>query len=166
MAWRAELDGWRRKRDATLKATAFPFSGYRVGQRALAVAAFRAHRDGAGLVCEAPTGLGKTAALVYPALQAIAHGHADRVLYLSARGTGQAAALDTLRSLRAQGAALRQVQIIAKQKVCLTPGAACAAETCPLPPSTITRSGTVWNDSSYSRSPSDVGAFIGAPAFG
>ena len=130
VAWRAELDGWRRKRDATLKATAFPFSGYRVGQRALAVAAFRAHRDGAGLVCEAPTGLGKTAALVYPALQAIAHGHADRVLYLSARGTGQAAALDTLRSLRAQGAALRQVQIIAKEKVCLTPGAACAAETC------------------------------------
>ena len=130
LTWRAALDAWRAARNAALKLTPFPFPGYRPGQRQLAAAAFRGHRDGTALICEAPTGLGKTAATLFPALQALAHGHADRVLYLTARGTGQAAALTTLQTLRAGGATLRQVQIIAKEKVCLTPGAACAAETC------------------------------------
>ena len=130
LTWRAALDEWRSKRDAAAKLTPFPFDGYRPGQRALAAAAFRGHRDSTPLICEAPTGLGKTAATLFPALQAMAHGHTDRVLYLTARGTGQAAAVNTLRALRTAGAALRQVQIIAKEKVCLTPGAPCAPETC------------------------------------
>ena len=125
-----QLDAWRDRCRASLQQLAFPHATFRPRQRALSAAAFRAHRDAEALLCEAPTGLGKTLAFVFPALKAIAAGHATRLLYLTARGTGQRSTLDALDTLARTGAALRQVQIVAKEKVCLTPGAACAPESC------------------------------------
>ncbi len=123
-------DAWRGIRNASLEALQFPHAHFRPRQRALAAAAFRAHRVGTTLLCEAPTGLGKTLAFVFPGFKAMAGGHTSRLLYLTARGTGQRSALDALSTLQDRGARLRQVQILARDKVCLTPGAACTGDAC------------------------------------
>lgn len=121
----------RARRDAALATMAFPLGSFRPYQRALAAAAFRAHRDSQALVCEAPTGLGKTWAFVFPALKAMAAGHSARVLYLTARGTAQDGVLDSLRAVADRSASpLRVVQLTAKDKVCFTPGAPCTGEAC------------------------------------
>ena len=121
---------WRARRDASLATLPFPHPAYRPRQRALAAAAYRAHRDGTTLLCEAPTGLGKTLSFLFPALKAMADGHTSRLFYLTARGTGQRSAIDALATLAGAGAQLRPVQLVARDKACLTPGAACTGDEC------------------------------------
>lgn len=58
--------------------TAFPYGGWRKGQREVAEEVSKAIREGGVLFLNAPTGFGKTAAVIYGALEA----GAERVLYL------------------------------------------------------------------------------------
>ena len=54
----------------------------------------------------------------------------DRVVYCTARTTGQQAAVDAFATLRNQNEHLVQVTVSAKERVCLTPGAACRPDEC------------------------------------
>ena len=63
MAWITEVDGWREASLPTLETLRFPYEDYREGQRDMARAVFRAMKHGANAVIEAPTGIGKTAAV-------------------------------------------------------------------------------------------------------
>jgi DNA excision repair protein ERCC-2 len=49
----------------------FPFETYRSGQRQMAVAVYRVIRDKGQAIIQAPTGIGKTMAALYPALKAM-----------------------------------------------------------------------------------------------
>ena len=73
-----------------------PFSDYRRGQRELAVEVYRAVRDGRQLLIQAPTGIGKTMAAVFPAVRALGGGFCRNLFFLTARNTGQAAAMTAL----------------------------------------------------------------------
>ena len=85
----------------------------------------------------APTGIGKTMSALFPALKAIGAGSGEKLFYLTARSTTQAAAEDALARLHAStpGLALRSVTLTAKEKVCLCKDAeghpACLPEACP-----------------------------------
>lgn len=57
--WGESRQSWTGIRDASIKATVFPFPQYRPGQRRLAEAVYRTARDGGRLFCEAPTGSAK-----------------------------------------------------------------------------------------------------------
>lgn len=137
---RRQLD-WDTRRAASLNALRFPFETYRPGQRALAGEIYRACRaggkGGARLFCQAPTGIGKTMSALFPALKAIGEGHGEKLFYLTARNTTQAAAEDALARLRASAPelALRSVTLTAKEKACLCRDAegrpACLPELCP-----------------------------------
>ena len=73
---------------------------------------------------QAPTGLGKTAAVLHAVLcHALAHD--KQVFWATARGTQQAAAWATLEHFRARGLPLRILQLRAKEKVCLNDVVAC-----------------------------------------
>ena len=61
----------RRVRDLSLCALPFPFDTYREGQRKFAANVYVALRDKKRLFAQAPTGIGKTMAALYPALRAI-----------------------------------------------------------------------------------------------
>ena len=53
---------------------------YRGGQRAMAAGVYRTLRDGQRLLCQAPTGIGKTMSTLFPALKAMGEGCDGRIL--------------------------------------------------------------------------------------
>jgi DNA excision repair protein ERCC-2 len=90
--WLERLDGWQRISRPTMRQLSFPFGSYREGQRDMAAAAYRAVKARKNLIVSAPTGIGKTAAALFPAVKALGEGLITHVFYLTARGTGRRAA--------------------------------------------------------------------------
>ena len=134
---RRQLD-WVEARNQSLGALQFPFPAYRPGQRALAGEVYRAcaagkaeQKGGTRLFCQAPTGIGKTMSVLFPALKAVGQG--GPVFYLTARGTTRAAAENALALLRASDAdlKLRSVTLTAKDKICMQDRRECTPEACP-----------------------------------
>ncbi len=109
---------WRTRRDQGIAALGFPFDTFRAGQREFAANAYIAIRERKRLLAEAPTGIGKTVAALFPALKALGEGLSAQIFYLTARTTGRALALDALEQLCASGLPLRALEIMAKEKCC------------------------------------------------
>ncbi len=130
LEWAATVIDWRTRRDQSIRDIAFPFPRYRPGQREMAVAVYRAVRDGFPLLAQAPTGIGKTLAVWFPAVKAMGEGLIDRIFYLTARTTGRLVAQDALAHLRRAGLRFRTLSLTAKDKICFRPEAGCSAEIC------------------------------------
>lgn len=97
----------------------FPYDAIRDGQRRLTRDVTLAVQAGRHLVAQAPTGIGKTAASLAPALQfAISAG--KTVLFLTSRQSQHRIAVDTLRTVRdRRGAAFGVVDLVSKRDMCL-----------------------------------------------
>lgn len=108
----------QRARDASLRALQFPFETYRAGQRDMAVQVYTAIRLGRRLFASMPTGTGKSAAALFPALKALGAGHTGQVYYLTARTTQRQGALEALRRMRRQPLHLWALTLDAKDKQC------------------------------------------------
>ena len=130
--WLRERHHWCLARDASTDALAFPFTNYRPGQRELAVSAYRVLANGGRLFLAAPTGIGKTISVLFPAVKALGEGKLERLFYLTARTVGRAIAEKALVDLRRAGLKLRAVTLTAKEKVCVRDGKPCDLLTCPL----------------------------------
>jgi DNA excision repair protein ERCC-2 len=130
--WLRERHHWCLARDAAIATLAFPFPVYRPGQRELAVAAYRVIANCGRLFLAAPTGIGKTISVLFPAVKALGEGKLERIFYLTARTVGQAIAEKALVDLRRAGLKLRAVTLTAKEKVCVRGGHPCDPLTCPL----------------------------------
>ena len=122
------LADWWALRDTTLGAP-FPLGAFRPGQRALATTAWRTAIAGGEVVLQAPTGIGKTMGVLYPAVRALEGGHREKVFFLTAKTVGRQVAESALRDMQNVGMRLRSVTITAKEKVCFT-GTACDPEVC------------------------------------
>jgi DNA excision repair protein ERCC-2 len=117
-------------RDASLCGLAFPMPTFRSGQRRLAEAVYRAVHVGGTLLSEAPTGIGKTLATLFPAVRALGAGRARRIFFLTARSTGARAACAAIAKLGEAGARLRRVELTAKAKICFNPDVRCDPAEC------------------------------------
>lgn len=129
--WVALLQGWMAQSRPSMRSLAFPYEEYRSGQRDMAANAYRAIKMRRLLLCQAPTGIGKTAAALFPAIKALGEGLTERIFYLTARTTARKAAEDALERMRKAGLHARAVTLTAKEKVCFTPGARCYPDECP-----------------------------------
>lgn len=129
--WAKRAAQWRQDRRESLQALRFPFAEYRTGQRAMISAVYETCREGGQLLCQAPTGIGKTMSVLFPALKAMEDG--GPVFYLTARGTTRAAAEGALSILREHTPSLklRSVTLTAKDKICLQDTRECTPEACP-----------------------------------
>lgn len=129
--WAKRAAQWQRERRDSLQKLTFPFPAYRAGQRAMIGAVYETCRDGGQLLCQAPTGIGKTMSVLFPALKALDQG--GPVFYLTARGTTRTAAENALALLRAHDPRLklRSVTLTAKDKICLLETRECTPEACP-----------------------------------
>ncbi len=123
------------QRRALVPRLRFPFERYRPHQDELCGEAEKAVREGTVLAAEAPTGLGKTAAVLFGSLKAALETD-RRVYFLTAKGTQQKMALETVERIRAASGLspedpLRIVQIRAKEKMCLNDVVVCDPDFCP-----------------------------------
>lgn len=113
-----ERSRWRALRDASIRALSFPYDGFRSGQREMAVQTYWAIKTKKRLFAQAPTGIGKTAAALFPALKALGEGDTGQIFYLTARTTAQESATTALYRMRKGGLRLRALTITAKEKIC------------------------------------------------
>jgi len=132
LAWIREIHRWRLLRDASIRGLAFPFPEYRPGQRRLAVAVYRALGSGGRLFLEAPTGIGKTISVIFPAVKAQGEGKAGQIFYLTARTVGRLVAEQAFVDLRRGGLRLRSLTLTARGKICVQGGKPCDQAACPL----------------------------------
>tara|TARA_Y100000310_G_scaffold340624_1_gene437106 strand:- start:3019 stop:5406 length:2388 start_codon:yes stop_codon:yes gene_type:complete len=130
LEWLQTMFRWRVIRDAAIAALSFPYGQYRDGQRQLAVSAYRTMVSGAQLYVQAPTGIGKTMATLYPAIKALGEGHHEQVFYLTAKTVGRTVVENALREMGAQGLRFKSITLTAKEKICFNPGVPCDAEHC------------------------------------
>lgn len=128
--WAEKIEAWHEKRDRSISASDFPFQSFRNGQRQMVkdVAAIIADKE--QIIIQAPTGIGKTVAVLYPAIKALAEGHIQKIFYLTARTTGRLIAEKTLKELKRSGLRIKFVTLTAKEKICFNPDKNCAPEEC------------------------------------
>lgn len=99
-------------------AARFPFPAKREGQSDFMTEAYRSLKRGARLLCEAPTGIGKTVSALFPSVRALGHGHIDKIFYLTPKTTAQTAAVNALRQISGNKLAVRSISLTAKEKLC------------------------------------------------
>ncbi|BFM05498.1 ATP-dependent DNA helicase [Halioxenophilus aromaticivorans] len=123
--WVAQYTAWlhlvaqqREKSIASAQGLAFPYPEYRPQQQAVARHVFRCVRDARHLLLEAPTGSGKTLSVCFPLVKALGEQAANKVLYLTTKGSSQQVVLACLTQLQKHGLALSLLQISAKSKSC------------------------------------------------
>jgi len=114
----------------------FPHNEFRAGQRKMAAASYLSARDGFHVMCEAPTGIGKTISAMFPAIKSVGNGDIDRIIYLTAKNSGRQAAANCLAQLASAGLAVSAITITAKKTTCHCSNGTCERNSddgsCPL----------------------------------
>lgn len=119
----------RAQKAAVAQALPFPHESPRAGQKTMIDAVRDALETGGHLLAEAPTGSGKTAASLHPAL---AHGLANgkQVVFLTAKTMQQKMAVSALKAMNSEGA-FRTQQIRARDRMCANDRVICHEDFCP-----------------------------------
>ena len=130
LQWAETMANWCRWRDDSILNLGFPFSAYRQGQRSMAVAVYRTLKNDGQLLIQAATGIGKTMAVVFPALKILGEAKSSKIFYLTARTTGRTVAEKALDELRDRGLKLKSLTLTAKDKICFNPENACHPDEC------------------------------------
>lgn len=122
----ARIEWYARRREAEVP---FAHPRFREGQEALVSTIASALLGGQHLLLGAPTGLGKTAAVLLAALR-VAYRTDRRVFFATARSTQQRLAEETVAAMVARGLPIRAVSLRAREKVCLNEAVICRADAC------------------------------------
>ena len=128
--WAEKIEDWHEARDRSISASDFPFDSFRSGQHRMVkdVAAIIEEKE--QIIIQAPTGIGKTVAVLYPAIKALAEGHIQKIFYLTSRTTGRLIAEKTLEELKRSGLRIKSVTLTAKEKICFNPNSNCTPDEC------------------------------------
>lgn len=110
-------------------AFAFPFDNPRPGQIELMEKVGEGMAQGRPMLIQAPTGLGKTVGVLYPALGE-ALGRGQTVVYVTPKNSQHQVAEDAVERFRAAGAKLSSLSITAKSKICFQNEPLCTPEYC------------------------------------
>ena len=134
-AWVQRQDlvkAWREARDASIKHLAYPMAEYRPHQRSLATTTYRALTGATQQTwIEAPTGLGKTLGVLFPALKVFPEQSPEKIFYFSAKVEGQRTAEKTLALVRqSHDLQLASTTITAKRSLCPNPELPCDPAVC------------------------------------
>jgi len=130
LEWAGMVVRWREVRDASIRDLSFPFETYRSGQEKMLEEVTAIIEQQGQLLVQAPTGIGKTMAVLMPSIRAIASKQVSQIFYLTARTTGRQAAENTLDILRGSGMKLKSLSLTAKEKICFNPDRLCHPDEC------------------------------------
>ena len=86
------------------------------------------------MLAQAPTGIGKSLATLFPALKASPAQRIDKVFFLTAKTPGRAVALDAWQQIGAHNKSvpIRVLELVAREKACEHPDRLCHGDSCPL----------------------------------
>lgn len=129
LKWFIALDKHENNRQKSIEGLAFPFPEYRFHQREMMAMVYRNILEQGILYVGAPTGIGKTIAMIFSALKAIKKPR-EKVFYLTAKNAGKAIALATISQLESCGLIAKTCEITAKDHMCFLPVRDCDPEMC------------------------------------
>lgn len=135
LGWMHRITESRNHLTRTAKALPFPHSQFREGQRQMAASVYVTARERKTLLCEAPTGIGKTISALFPAIKAMGEKHIESIVYLTAKNSGREAANNCIHQLKSTGLVLTSVTITSKKTACHCSNGTCARNPdgrCPL----------------------------------
>lgn len=112
--WLSLLAQQRGVRQHSLERLSFPHGDFRSGQRDIAELVYKCVDQGGQLMVEAPTGIGKTAAVFYPALKALAAAKHEAIVFVTSRTVGRRTAEDCLIQMTDQGMRASSLSLTAK----------------------------------------------------
>ena len=115
----------------TVSQIRFPFESIRPGQKEFMKKALLALNSQEAFFVEAPTGIGKTVSVLYPAVKGLVKNRYDKIFYLTAKEATRGVAEATLNAMRRSGLILRSITLRSKEKMCPY-GTECDAKFCPL----------------------------------
>ncbi|MFT6165022.1 MAG: DNA excision repair protein ERCC-2 [Zhongshania aliphaticivorans] len=143
--WAIKEQRHRERRDLALAALDFPHADFRTGQHDLSRNVYMAVASSVPLLLQAPTGIGKTVGVLYPAMKAMPKTGLDRLFFLTCRNTGRKLGLDGLSTIIKaqapvdQGAPrgleappIRVLELSSREAACDHPDKACHGDSCPL----------------------------------
>ncbi|MGN0438716.1 MAG: ATP-dependent DNA helicase [Lachnospiraceae bacterium] len=117
-------------RDESISTLKFPYE-YRPGQKDMAGTVYLSIKRKNNLFIQAPTGIGKTMAALYPSIKSMGDGLGEKLFYLTAKTITRSVAQNGLEILRNKGLHFRSVLITAKEKICPMEETICDPEHCP-----------------------------------
>lgn len=121
---------WRNVRNDSIRQIEFPFP-YREGQRDLVASVYRTILRKKKLFIQAPTGVGKTMATVFPAVRAVGEGLGEKIFYLTAKTIMKTVAEQAFSLLKEKGLLYKTITLTAKEKICFCEEAECNPDACP-----------------------------------
>lgn len=127
--WLAWQIHWQEERDASIRPLEFPFV-YRNGQADLVKGVYQSILRQKRLYIEAPTGVGKTIATIFPAVKAMGEHLTGKIFYLTAKTITRTVAENTFALLANHHAALKSITLTAKDKICILEKANCHPANC------------------------------------
>ncbi len=128
--WTGYLFSWTKARDGSIRQLSFPYP-YRKGQKRLAEDVYRTILRKKILFLQAPTGVGKTLAVLFPSIKAMGEGLCSRIFYLAAKNVTAKAAQEAFSLLHGGGLKMKYVLLTAKEKICPMEKTACNPASCP-----------------------------------
>jgi DNA excision repair protein ERCC-2 len=128
--WFRKILAWQAQRDESIHVLDFPYDDYRPGQREMAVEVYKAIRGHERLYVQAPTGVGKTIATLFPAVKALGLGLVAKIFYLTAKTPGRMVAEVALDDMRQANLHFKSVTLTAKEKICFCPPVNCDPDEC------------------------------------
>lgn len=128
--WAERCVEWRTQRDRSIHNLPFPYPSYRTGQEKIVQKVTEAIANHCQLFVQAPTGIGKTMAVLYAILRSIPEYDLSMIFYLTARTTGRVAAETSFALLREQGVHCKVLSLTAKEKVCFNNDKMCNGSEC------------------------------------
>ncbi len=128
--WAETIIQLRKERDRTIQNINFPFENYRKGQRDFSVAVYLTIKKGKKLFAQAPTGVGKTISVLFPAIKSMYKKDA-KIFYLTAKSSTKTIAFNTVKMMHEKGLNLRATIITAKEKTCFMDEVKCEPDYCP-----------------------------------
>lgn len=120
---------WKQLRNRSVESLHFPFP-YRKGQKELVAGVYRTIQQKKKLFIQASTGVGKTMSSVYPAVQAVGAGMADKIFYLTAKTITRTVAQEAFQLLVEQKLQFKVLLMTAKEKLCVCSEVNCNPESC------------------------------------
>lgn len=118
-----------KRRETVATQFPFPFERPRPGQIELMEKIEESFKADRRLLIQAPTGLGKTAGVLYPSLkEALSRG--QKVVYVTPKNSQHAVAEEAVERFQSNGSKIRSLTVTAKSKMCLKAEPLCDPEYC------------------------------------